>query len=365
MAVCCAPGHDAPQLWRQLMAGQTAIRKVTRFATEAYGCDIGGWIQDLDGPDMLNQLLDRLLTQLKPVPADARLITATTKGDICALEQGRGFEPQQAASMLLATPLRHIHRRLELADAGVNVSAACASGTMALGRAYDLVALGRAEVVLVCCFDLLSEFVFSGFAGLRALTRQTCRPFDATRDGLALGEGAAALVLMHPGRAQREGLQPLGAVVGWGAATDAVHLTAPARDGRGLVHAIRLALARAGLKPAEIAAIVAHGTGTRYNDAMELTAFNTVFDTTALPVHSIKGAIGHTLGAAGGIEAVMGLYALREQCLPPTVGLVAPTPGGNVKVAATPLNISGSCILSTNSGFGGINAALVLSNRNL
>lgn len=362
-ALVCAPDSDAQALWQQLMQGQTAVRRLTRFDPTGYGCDVAGWIQGLEGASpALIPLLERLLDQLGPVPVDALLVTATTKGDIAALEQGRALNSGQAETLLLERPLGYICQRLGLRDRGVNINAACASATMALGYAFDCITLGKAEVVLVCCFDTFNEFVFSGFAGLRALSAQPCRPFDAERDGLSLGEGAAALLLMHPQRALLEKRSPVGSLVGWGAASDAVHLTAPARDGRGLIRAIQVALARGELDSSQIAAIIAHGTGTRYNDAMELTAFNTVFEQTPVPVNSLKGAIGHTLGAAGGIEAVIATLSLEEKCLPPTVGLQKAADAGTLTVSAQPQAIQGRYLLSTNSGFGGINAALIFGN---
>jgi 3-oxoacyl-[acyl-carrier-protein] synthase II len=149
-------------------------------------------------------------------------------------------------------------------------------------------------------------------------------------------------------------------VVGWGAANDATHITAPARDGSGLIQATRQALAKAGIAPDDIAAISAHGTGTVFNDLMELTAFQAVFGTRAVPVQSVKGAIGHTLGAAGGIEVALGLKALNCRVIPPTVGFRKPEQGVAGWVSALPLPVTGPYLLTTNSGFGGVNAALVL-----
>jgi 3-oxoacyl-[acyl-carrier-protein] synthase II len=166
----------------------------------------------------------------------------------------------------------------------------------------------------------------------------------------------------------------LGRIAGWGIASDAHHITAPSRTGEGLILAIRQALDHAGvgvgspraswgvgrpLPPTDIAAVNAHGTGSVYNDAMELTAFTALFHPLP-PLHSIKGAIGHTLGACGAIEAVVGLRSLADQCLPPTVGLQTPEPAGRGRVSPQAQPISGDYLLTTNSGFGGINACLVL-----
>jgi 3-oxoacyl-[acyl-carrier-protein] synthase II len=208
--------------------------------------------------------------------------------------------------------------------------------------------------------DLVSEFVFSGFSALQALSVEPCRPFDLNRSGLSLGEGGCALLLMSGARARREKRHILGSIAGWGAANDATHITAPARDGCGLIQATRQAVRKAGINLDDIAAVNAHGTGTVYNDQMELTAFRTLFGERQLPMHSVKGSIGHTLGAAGGIEVALGLKSLQSGLLPPTVGLVEPETGAEGRFSSKPQHINGSYLLTTNSGFGGVNAALIL-----
>ena len=145
-----------------------------------------------------------------------------------------------------------------------------------------------------------------------------------------------------------------------GIANDATHITAPAKSGRGLVQAVDQALRSAKKKPEEITAISAHGTGTVYNDLMELNAFRQVFGERKVPMYSIKGAIGHTLGAAGIIEVILGLKALSSQIIPPTIGFSNPEKGAEGQVSSEPQPISGDYLLTTNSGFGGVNAALVL-----
>ena len=260
---------------------------------------------------------------------------------------------------------RFIARRLGLAAEGVNINAACASSTIAVAKAASLIRSGRAGSVLVCCIDVITDFVFSGFSALQALSPQPCRPFDRNRNGLTLGEGAAALQFMSAERAAAQQRRSLATVVGWGMSNDATHVTAPARDGSGLIRAIDKALQMSRLKPEQIAAVSAHGTGTVYNDAMEMTAFNHVFGDRALPVYSVKGAIGHTLGAAGGIEVALAARALSEGAVPPTVGLLHPEPQAESMVSPRPQNLSGSHLLTTNSGFGGINAAIILKSGSL
>lgn len=356
-------GPDLDSLRRGMMAGESAIRPLTRFGTGRYLSGNASWIEGLEpegGDSRIYPLLDRLLAGFDPVPADAALITASTKGCVDVMEQLQAGLPGDPADIPMARMLRRISGRFGLASPGININAACASSTVAIARAASLIAAGRCEAVLVICVDLVSEFVFSGFSALQALSPTVCRPFDRNRDGLTLGEGGAALLLMSRERAQSEGRPVLGVVAGWGAANDATHITAPARDGCGLIQSVRQALGRAGIEQQRIAAISAHGTATPYNDQMELTAFRTLFGERSVPMHSVKGSIGHTLGAAGGIEVALGLACLKDGRLPPTVGMQEPEEAGEGFLSCSAQQIDGDYLLSTNSGFGGVNAALIL-----
>jgi 3-oxoacyl-[acyl-carrier-protein] synthase II len=250
---------------------------------------------------------------------------------------------------------------LKLEREGMNISASCASSTIAIAQGAELIVSGWTDAVLVCCMDLVTEFVFSGFSALQALSPEPCRPFDKNRSGLSIGEGAAALLLMSNTRARQEDRPHLATILGWGSANDAHHITAPAADGCGLQQAVNQAMTKAKCKPSDIAAISAHGTGTIYNDQMELNVFNQIFADQPSPVYSIKGAIGHTMGAAGGIEAAVGIHTLRENIVPPTTGLRNPEKEAEGRVRAEPMPFYGDRLLTTNSGFGGINAAIILS----
>jgi 3-oxoacyl-[acyl-carrier-protein] synthase II len=356
-------GPDLNSLWSGVIAGKSAIRPLERFATDRYICANASWIEGLecrDGRSGIYSLLERLLDGFGPVPADATLITATTKGCVDVMESLNAGAAGDAAEVPVSRLLAWISDRYALRSPGLNINAACASSTIAVARAASLITSGRSDAVLVVCMDLVSEFVFSGFSALQALSPELCRPFDRNRNGLTLGDGGAALLLMSRERAQREGRRSLGTVAGWGAANDATHITAPARDACGLIQSVRQALNRAGVAPQEIAAISAHGTATPYNDQMELTAFRSIFGEHPVPMNSIKGAIGHTLGAAGGIEVALGLKCLEEQIMPPTVGLLEPEEAGEGFLYRTAQPIAGEYLLSTNSGFGGVNAAVIL-----
>ena len=362
-AAVTALGGDADALWGGLLAGRSGIGPLTRFSTAPYKTHVAACVPGLEpqGPGSLARvLLERLCALLPPLPPDTRLIAATTKGGVDCLERiARGLpaDPDDIPLPALGAALR---RRLGLREPGLTVSAACASGSAALGRGAQLITSGAASSVLVVGFDALCEFIFSGFAALQALSHGPCAPFDRARTGLTLGEGAAALWLASPGRARREGREPVGELLGWSATNDAVHITAPARDSRGLIQAIRGALARAGSGPEEIGAVSAHGTGTIYNDLMELNAFRAVFGGRDVPVYGVKGALGHTLGAAGAIEATIALRALAEGVVPGTIGCADPDPAGAGMVRLERAPLQGRRLLLTNSGFGGVNAALVL-----
>ena len=361
-------GPDLDSLWRGTMAGESAIRPLTRFATGRYLSGNASWIEGVEsrnGLSGIHALLDQLLDRFAQVPADAELITATTKGCVDSIERLQHGLSGDPAEIPAAHLLNRISARFALTSTRININAACASSTIAVARAASLIAAGRSEAVLVVCMDLVSEFVFSGFSALQALSSGVCRPFDRNRDGLTLGEGGAALLLMSRERANREGRPVLGVVSGWGSANDATHITAPARDGCGLIQSVRQALKRAAIEPGQIAAISAHGTATIYNDQMELTAFRALFGGKPVPMNSIKGAIGHTLGAAGGIEVALGLKCLAAAQLPPTIGMLEAEEAGEGFVSSSAQPIEGNYLLSTNSGFGGINAALILRREEL
>ncbi|MDX2166192.1 MAG: beta-ketoacyl-[acyl-carrier-protein] synthase family protein [Deltaproteobacteria bacterium] len=254
-------------------------------------------------------------------------------------------------------------RALDVRGPVLSPSIACASGTQAIGQARELIQLGHADVVIAGGAEALCHFVVAGFNCLRATTATAVRPFDARRDGLALGEGAALVVVESDAHARRRGVAPAIEVAGTGLSSDAVHMTAPARDGAGAARAMRAALADADLAPCDVDAVSAHGTGTVYNDAMEMAALAAVFGAAVgrLPVNGIKGAIGHTLGAAGSFEAILCLRMLRDRLVPPTAGCEQLDPACRLDlVRGAPRPLAARVALSTSSAFAGNNAAIVL-----
>ena len=242
------------------------------------------------------------------------------------------------------------------------ISNACASGGNAIGHAWDLIRCGQAERVVAGGYDALGEMVFSGFDSLQALSPTVCRPFDARRDGLALGEGAAVVTLETLESAQRRGAVILGELIGYGTSIDQHHLTQPHPHGSTTLKVMKQACASAGVTPEEIDYINAHGTGTVLNDSSEAFAISEWAGRRAatLPVSSTKASIGHLLGGAGAVEAVVCLMTLREQWLPPEIEFETPDAACKFPIVSKPQDARVNVALSNSFGFGGVNATLIL-----
>ncbi|HEX9046449.1 MAG TPA: beta-ketoacyl-[acyl-carrier-protein] synthase family protein [Verrucomicrobiae bacterium] len=242
------------------------------------------------------------------------------------------------------------------------ISNACASGANGIGHAYDLIRSGQAERAIGGGYDALGEMVFAGFDSLQALSTTVCRPFDAKRDGLALGEGAAVMNLETLESARRRGAEILGEIVGYASALDGHHLTQPHPQGTTTLTVMRQACAQAGVTAEQIDYVNAHGTGTVLNDGSEALAISewAGAHAAALPVSSTKASIGHLLGGAGAVEAVICLMTLREQWLPPELAFESPDPACRFPVVQKPQDARVNLVLSNSFGFGGVNASLVL-----
>ena len=244
------------------------------------------------------------------------------------------------------------------------IANACASGANAIGHAWELVRTGRAQRVLAGGYDALCQLVFAGFDSLQALSPTACRPFDANRDGLALGEGAAILALETLESAEQRGTTILAEICGYGACTDCHHLTQPHPEGNAALRSMQQACALANISPREIGYINAHGTGTPLNDSAEASAINRWAGDAAaeMRVSSTKASIGHLLGAAGAVEALVCVMALREGWLPPMRTTETPDPLCRFNLVREPMNAKVAYMLSNSFGFGGANATLVLRN---
>lgn len=245
------------------------------------------------------------------------------------------------------------------------ISNACAAGANAIGHAWELIRTGRADRALAGGYDALCQMIFAGFDSLQALSPTVCRPFSADRDGLALGEGAGVLCLERMDLAQQRGAIILGELAGYGACTDIHHLTQPQPQGAAAARTMAAACAQAGIGPEQVDYVNAHGTGTPLNDAAEAAGIVQWAGTRAatLPVSSTKAGIGHLLGAAGAVEAVICLMTLQGQWLPPMLATTRPDPACAFPLITQPTDAPVRWVLSNSFGFGGANATLAFGRR--
>ena len=366
-------GPDLDAFWSGLLGGGDALTTIERFRTDDLRVGRGGEIKKL--PAAASGIRSRASALLVAAAADlksrARLgaaperiavVVGTALGGVEEMEHAVEDDrsPHRAFDALYDAPAHALARWLDARGPALTVSAACASGATALGIGADLLREGAADLVVAGGYDVLCRFVMRGFDVLRSLTRERVRPFDRRRSGLLLGEAAGLVLLAR----ERDARGPrLGRLLGHGSASDASHVAAPDPHGRGLEAAIRAALAAAGAAPGDVDFVSAHGTGTPLNDRIEAGVLRRALGprAEAIPVNSIKGALGHTMGAAAALEAIMCWLAARDGLIPPTAGFEEPDPACGLDV------VPGSCraarprvMLSTSLGFGGCNAALVL-----
>jgi 3-oxoacyl-(acyl-carrier-protein) synthase len=239
------------------------------------------------------------------------------------------------------------------------IANACASGTNAIGHAFECVRSGRYQRVLAGGYDALSEMVFVGFDSLQASTPEKCRPFDRHRSGMVLGEGAAMLALENLESANGRGAPILAEIIGYGISTDNFHITQPNPSGIGPRQAMERALANAKASAKEVDYINAHGTATVFNDAAEGKAISTLFN--GVPVSSTKSMMGHSLGAAGAIEAIVCLLALQHQFLPSNINFRESDDDLDLNIVANEARPAPvRTVLSNSFGFGGTNASILM-----
>ena len=257
----------------------------------------------------------------------------------------------------------HLAESYGIGGPAVTVTIACASGSAAVAHGVDLIRSGVADVVLAGGSDTVTAFTFSGFCALRAMTRDEVRPFDTNRRGMALGEGAAVLILEPIEQARRAGRRIYARVAGYGLCNDAYHSAAPDPAGRGMARSIERALSMAGRTPADIDYINAHGTATPANDLMEARALHRIFGAAIprIPVSATKSMIGHTLGAAGAVEMVACVLAMDRGFIPPTINSEHPDPVCGLDIVPNEAREQRvERVLTCNAGFAGNNCAVVL-----
>ncbi len=394
MGAVSALGHDVASNLAAMHAGTCGIRPISHFDASQTGVSVAGEVPDFDPslriPKKLSKRLDRftqfaLFSAIEAVEAAA--LPETLAGDRLAVIYGSGigglstietqvtkmnakgagrisplFVPMAIINMAPGVLAQYFHAHGE----SYAVVTACASATSAIGQAMQCIQAGRADVVITGGAEAsINQIGIGGFAALTALATASdphaaSLPFARERGGFVMGEGAGTLVLESETHAKARGAKILGYVAGFGATSDAYHMTAPDPSGQPQASAMRQALATAGLTPEQVGYVNAHGTGTQANDAMEAKALGQVFGEAGVAVSSTKGLSGHLLGAAGALEAILTLGGLNDGALPPNVS-GEPDPECVVDlVTATDRQPKTQWALSNSFGFGGHNAVLAL-----
>ena len=377
-------GFGLAETLESLRDARDCVTAITRFSVAECRCKTAGQISD----DRLLAGLNKRLRTKRLHRASHMMIHALKE----AIAQTPQFEPelmvigttsggmsygeQYYRSLCRSGDLRHaptwianypaqkpvIDAQEEVLRASVPcqvIANACASGTNAIGHAFECVRSGRYQRVLTGGYDALSELVFTGFDSLQASTPEKCRPFDRHRAGMVLGEGAAVLALENLELARKRDAPVLAEIVGYGISTDNFHITQPDPSGVGPRQAMERALRSAQIFADEVDYINAHGTATIFNDAAEGKAISALFN--GVPVSSTKSMMGHSLGAAGAVEAIFCLLALKNQFLPANINFSALDDGLDLNVVA---NESRPAVvrtaLSNSFGFGGTNASILM-----
>ena len=361
-------GDGVPLLIDSIFSGRSALRVYGRLsdAPRRIGVtaelplaalDAAGGVAGLAFHSARIASLEALNSTVMHHRRDIGMVLSTTKADMSGIFGGH-TGPAAASDYGLGSPARlgvRLADALKITGPCIAVSNACASGLSAIAVAARWIAHGRADRVLVVGVDILNDFILRGFSSLLAIAPQACRPFDASRVGLSLGEAAGAILL------SAESHDACGVrVAGWGGSNDAQHITRPQADGVGVRRAAERALAMAGMTTSTVACVHLHGTGTLLNDAMEANAMVGLFGGNTPPAFGTKAQTGHTLGAAGLIESVIAITALLRGECPANVGLSNSDVDKRLDLIVVTRRLERKpALLKIAAGFGGINAAVV------
>lgn len=377
------PDGDINIFWDSLCKGKNAVRRVSP-EIKGYPYKMAAWIER-DFSNGEGKAVSIAEETFAICIRDACIDTAsidrnrtgislgTVLGDIISGQEYLKLKVSDvrsgnAAGLLgnysLSSIAAHLSRAFNLGGPCITVSTACSSGNDAIGIGSRKILAGKADIMIAGGVDVLSDFAFSGFSALQAMTVDKVRPFDKNRTGLALGEGAAFIVLESERSAVKRKAKIYGTISGYAASSDATHLTGPHRDGRGLSSAVNKALKESGIRTSGIDYISSHGTGTIYNDRMETKAVKAAFgkDAYGIPMSSIKSMLGHSFGAAGVMEAISCLLAMKYGAVPPTINYETKDPECDLDyVPNESRKTEVKTALSISAGFGGQNSALVLT----
>lgn len=371
--IIAALGFDSPAVVRAVKAGKSGIQPVSDpgllpfpfFAAPVSDRQLHSEFSDIGNPEKYTRLEQMLLLSLKSVLDQARiipdqrtgLIISTTKGNIDLLETHPIIPEKRVYLSELGRTIRDF---FGFKTEPLVVSNACVSGILAVSVAKRLIAGGKFDRVFITSGDILSRFTVSGFDSFQAMAGEICRPYDKNRTGINLGEAAASvLVTKNTGELSQESV----VVLGDGTCNDANHISGPSRTGEGLFRSIRSALQEAELEPQAIDYISAHGTATVYNDEMEAIAINRL-GMESVPLNSLKGYFGHTLGASGMLETIVGMHAVRSNILIASKGYKEHGVSKPLEVIEENKQQNLNVFLKTASGFGGCNTAVIFKKYN-
>ncbi|MGE3077008.1 MAG: beta-ketoacyl-ACP synthase II [Dehalococcoidia bacterium] len=393
-----ALGHNAADNWKHLIAGKSGIRRISLFDASGYESQVAGEVPDFDAAVYMDRKEARRAdrtTQFAIVAAEEALkqanyqvdpsngsdfavIVGTAIGGVTTLmaeydtllAKGPGrVSPFLMPMMLPDMTSGQLSIRLGAKAVNYALVSACASGADSIGEAANIIRRGDAEIALAGGTEAaVTPICMAGFSAAKALTTanddpgRASKPFDLNRDGFVMGEGAGVLVLESEEHAIARGATILGELAGYGATSDAFHITQPDENGEGAARAMRKALAEAGLASDDIDYVNAHGTSTPMNDKLETVALKKVFGEYAyeLPVSSTKSMTGHLLGAAGAVEAATCILALKHGIIPPTANYETPDPDCDLDyVPNVARSASLEAVMTNSLGFGGHNASLI------
>ncbi len=391
-------GLDTEKTWEGLINGKSGIGPITQFDDKTIPTQIAGEVQGFDPALYIDQKeikkMDRFIhlaiaasqmamddSGLKITPENAErvgVIVSAGMGGLPAIEKyhkiylERGIRkvtPFFIPMLIVNEAAGNLSMRYGAKGPNICVSTACATGTHSIGDAFKWIQRGEADAMITGGTEsCICPLGVGGFNAMKALStrnaepQRASRPFDAERDGFIMGEGSGILILEEMESAVKRGARIYAEVIGYGASGDAYHITAPAPNGEGAARCMMMAIKDAGISPAEMGYINAHGTSTKFGDELESTAIKTVFGDYAykIPVSSTKSMTGHLLGAAGGVEAVISILALNRGVLPPTINLENPDPECDLDyVPNTARTAQVEVAMSNSFGFGGTNACLV------
>ena len=376
-------GFGLSETLDSLREARDCVNGVTRFSVTGCRCKTAGQLPDerlLDrrcngaharrrhrASHMVIQALGEALTQEPQFKPELTVVGTTSGGMSYGEDYFRSLNrnsslrhsPTWIANYPAQKPVIDAQEAFGISAPCQVIANACASGTNAIGHAFECVRSGRYQRLLAGGYDALSELVFVGFDSLQASTPEKCRPFDRDRTGMVLGEGAAVLALENLDAARARGARVLAEIIGYGISTDNFHMTQPDPSGIGPRQAMERALGSANISADVVDYINAHGTATAFNDAAEGKAISALFD--RVPVSSTKSMMGHSLGAAGAIEAIICLLALQHQFLPPNINFHAADEDIDLNVVANEAQSAVlRTVLSNSFGFGGTNASILM-----